>query len=119
VFLHDDVALPPPENMEPAYTVRLMPQPPDGGTEQYPVVTLTYVPASGDSQALLRGEWDSADRYFRASASFQSALDEAIGAERDEGGPPWVVYAAPGLAVAGVVLIGGLAGLKGRRRLRR
>lgn len=119
VFLHDAVAAAPPEKLEPAYTVKLTPEQPDGETDEYPVLmTLTYFPGDGDSPALLRGAWDDGVRYFEASESFQAALDEAIGARtRDAGGDDDALsYVAPGLATAGLVLIGGLVGLRGRLR---
>ena len=113
VFLNDAVEAAPPKTLEPAYTVKLMPEQPDGKTGEYPVLmTLTYFPGDGDGPALLRGEWDSADRYFEAGAAFRAALDGAIGAatveEGDGVGVVW--YIAPGLASVGLVLIGGLAG---------
>ena len=113
VFLNDAVEAGPPKTLEPAYTVKLMPAEPDGKTGEYPVLmTLTYFPGDGDEPALLRGDWDSGDRYFEASAAFQATLDRAIGAasvdESDGVGVVW--YIAPGLASVGLLLIGGLAG---------
>ncbi|MDP2673452.1 MAG: hypothetical protein Q8Q00_00925 [Dehalococcoidia bacterium] len=113
VFLNDAMEAAPPRTLEPAYTVKLMPAEPDGQTGEYPVLmTLTYFPGDGDGPALLRGDWDSGDRYFGASAAFQAALDRAISAasaeEGDSVGLAW--YLAPGITAVGLVLIGGLAG---------
>ena len=113
VFLNDAVEAAPPKTLGPVYTVKLMPEQPDGETGEYPVLmTLTYFPGDGDGPALLRGDWDSGDRYFEASAAFRAALDGAIGApsveEGDGAGEVW--YVAPGLASVALVLIGGLAG---------
>ena len=113
VFLNDAVEAAPPRTLEPAYTVKLMPERPDGGTGEYPVLmTLTYFPGEGAGPALLRGDWGSGDRYFEAGAAFRAALDGAIDAapveEGDGVGVIW--YIAPGLACVGLVLIGGLAG---------
>lgn len=113
VFLNDAVEAAPPKTLEPAYTVKLMPEQPDGKTGDYPVLmTLTYFPGDGDEPALLRGDWDSGDRYFEASAAFRAAFDGAIGAALvEEGdGVRLVWYIAPGLASVGLVLIGGLVG---------
>ena len=113
VFLNDAVEAAPPKTLEPAYTVKLMPEQPDGMTGEYPVLmTLTYFPGDVDGSALLRGDWGGGDRYFEASASFRAALDGAIGEafveEGDGVGVVW--YIAPGLASVGLLLIGGLAG---------
>ena len=115
VFLNDAVEAAPPKMLEPVYTVKLMPEQPDGETGEYPVLmTLTYFPGDGDGPALLRGDWGSGsgDRYFEASAAFRAVLDGAIGAasveEGDGVGLVW--YIAPGLASVGLLLIGGLAG---------
>ena len=113
VFLNDVADAAPPKMPEPAYTVKLMPEQPDGETGEYPVLmTLTYFPGDGDGPALLRGDWDSGDRYFEASAAFRAVLDGAIGAASvEEGdGVGLVRYIAPGLASVGLLLIGGLAG---------
>jgi hypothetical protein len=114
VFLKDAVESAPPRELTPAYTLKLMPEQPDGDTGQYPVLmTLTYFPGSGDGPAILAGDWDS-DRYFEASAEFQAMLDGAIRAAAQENGHGvaelW--YIAPALAAAGLVLLGGLAGRK-------
>src|SRR3989304_4192136 len=67
VFLNDAVEAAPPKTLEPAYTVKLMPEQPDGKTGEYPVLmTLTYFPGDGDGPALLRGEADDGGRYFDA-----------------------------------------------------
>ena len=112
VFATDDVAVAPPETLEPAYTIKLT-QEAGGETGEQPfILTLTYFPGEGDAPALLRGEWDSADRYFRAGPQFQALLDEAIeAATRDTGskGVGAVWYVTPSLAL-GLLLIGGLAG---------
>ena len=113
VFLNDAVEAAPPKTLEPVYTVKLMPEQPDGKTGEYPILmTLTYFPGDGDGPALLRGDWGGGDRYFEASAAFRAALDGAIGAafveEGDGVGVVW--YIAPGLASVGLVLIAGLAG---------
>src|SRR3990170_5111324 len=99
VFLNDAVEAAPPKTLEPAYTVKLMPEQPDGETGEYPVLmTLTYFPGDGDGPALLRVDWGSGDRYFEASAAFRAALGGAIGAvfveEGDGVGVVW--YIAPG-----------------------
>ena len=114
VFANDAIEAAPPETFEPAYTVKLMPEQPDGTTGEYPVLmTLTYFPGNGNTPALLRGDWDNGDRYFEASLEFQTALDNAIGAatEGDDDGVSAVWYIAPSLA-AGLMLVGGLAGRK-------
>ena len=113
VFLNDGTPALAPKSLEPAYTIKLTPEQPDGKTGEYPILTLTYFPGDGDGPALLRGEWGSGDdRYFEASAAFRAVLDGAIGAASvDEGDGVGVVwYIAPGLASVGLVLIGGLAG---------
>ena len=112
VFLNDGTPALAPKSLEPAYTIKLTPEQPDGKTGEYPILTLTYFPGDGDGPALLRGDWGGGDRYFEASAAFRAALDGAIGAasveEGDGVGLVW--YIAPGLASVGLVLIGGLAG---------
>jgi len=48
VFLNDSMEAAPPASLEPSYTVKLMPEQPDGLTGEYPVLmTLTYFPATG------------------------------------------------------------------------
>ena len=113
VFLNDAFEAAPPRTLEPVYTVKLMPEQPDGETGEYPVLmTLTYFPGDGDGPALLRGDWAGGDRYFEAGAAFRAALDGAISAasaeEGDSVGLAW--YLAPGITAVGLVLIGGLAG---------
>ncbi len=117
VFLNDAVEVAPPASLEPAYTIKLMPEQPDGLTGEYPVMmTLTYFPGEGDAPALLRGDWDNGDRYFQASPEFRVILEEAIGAaapvgqEGDGDGVSAVWYIAPSLAAVGLMLAGGLAG---------
>src|SRR3990172_12432072 len=57
VFLNDAAESAPPKTLEPAYTVKLMPEQPDGKTGEYPVLmTLTYFPGNGHGPALLRGD---------------------------------------------------------------
>ncbi len=113
VFMNDEFEAAPPKTFEPAYTVKLMPEQPDGQTGEYPVLlTLTYFPGDGQGPALLRGEWGSGDRYFEAGAAFRAALHGAIGAaSAEEGsGVGEVWYVAPGLATVGLLLVGVLAG---------
>jgi hypothetical protein len=117
VFAYDAVEAAPPASLEPAYTIKLMPEAPDGATGEYPVLmTLSYFPSHGDAPALLRGDWDNGDRYFEASPEFQSLLEDAIGAAKlsgavdDDDGVSAVWYIAPSLAAVGLMLIGGLAG---------
>jgi len=111
VFANDDVAVAPPETLEPAYTIKLT-QAGGEAVEQPFILTMTYFPAEGDAPALLRGEWDSGDRYFRAGPEFRSLLDEAIeAATRDTGGNGVgaVWFIAPSLAL-GLLLAGGVVG---------
>ena len=111
VFTTDDVAVAPPETLEPAYTIKLT-QAGGEAVEQPFILTLTYFPGEGDAPALLRGEWDNGDRYFQAGPEFQELLDEAIeAATRETGGNGVgaVWFIAPSLA-AGLLLVGGLAG---------
>jgi hypothetical protein len=117
VFAYDAVEAAPPESLEPAYTIKLMPEAPDGATGEYPVLmTLTYFPGQGDAPALLRGDWDNGDRYFEASPEFQAVLEDAIGAAKPSeaaagnDGVSAIWYIAPSLAAVGLMLIGGLAG---------
>ena len=118
VFLNDSMEAAPPASLEPSYTVKLMPEQPDGLTGEYPVLmTLTYFPGDGSVPGLLRGDWDNGDRYFRASPEFQSLMDGVIGAPSlgepaaggDDGASAFW-YIAPSLAAVGLILIGGLAG---------
>ncbi len=111
VFGNDAVAVRAPERSGPAYTVKLMPEAPDGATGEYPVLmTLTYYPSVGDEPGVFR---DDSGSHFEATAEFQSVLEGAIGAAKLEAGDDGVSavwYIAPSLAAVGLMLIGGLAG---------
>ncbi len=112
VFLNDSIPVAPPRNPEPAYTVKLTPEQPDGATGQYPVLmTLTYFPGDGEGRAVLSGDWDTS-RYFEASAEFRALVDGVIAAAspQEGDGVSALWYVAPGLATVGLVLVGGLAG---------
>jgi len=117
VFGNDSLSAPAPEKGRPAYTLKLMPEQPDGLTGEYPVImTLTYFPAGGEASAVLSGDWDNGQRYFRATLEFQAMLDNAThGARADtqpdgDDGASAVWYIAPSLAAVGVMIAGGLAG---------
>jgi hypothetical protein len=117
VFWNDAFAAKPPVKAAPAYTVKLMPEQPDGLTGEYPVLmTLTYFPDVDGAPGLLRGDWDGGDRYFQASPEFRTILDEAISGsaapvmETGDDGVSAVWYIAPSLAAVGLLLAGGLAG---------
>ena len=119
VFANDAMKAAPPESPEPTYTIKLMPEQPDGMTVEYPVLmTLSYFPGQGGAPALLRGDWENGDRYFEASPEFQALIEDAIGMAKpsemaagdDAVSAVW--YIAPSLAAVGLVLIGGLAGRK-------
>ncbi len=66
--------------------------------------------------AVLSGDWDNGQRYFRATLEFQAMLDNAThGARADtqpdgDDGASAVWYIAPSLAAVGVMIAGGLAG---------
>jgi hypothetical protein len=119
VFQNDAFAAKPPVSQEPSYTIKLMPEQPDGLTGEYPVLmTMTYFPGPGDAPGLLRGDWDGGNRYFQVSPAFRAILDDAIGGgssslESSDDGASAVWYIAPSLAAVGLLLAGGLA----RRRL--
>src|SRR3990172_7995671 len=86
VFAYDALEAAPPESLEPAYTIKLMPEAPDGAMGEYPVLmTLTYFPGDGNAPALMRGDWDNGDRYFEASPEFQSLVEDAIGTAKLSG----------------------------------
>lgn len=117
VFGNDSLSAPAPEKGRPAYTLKLMPEQPDGLTGEYPVImTLTYFPADGEASAVLSGDWDNGERYFGATLEFQAMLDNAIHGSKpdtqtdgDDGASP-VWYIAPSLAGVGLMIAGGLAG---------
>src|SRR3990170_2850995 len=102
VFLNDAVEAAPPKTLRPAYTVKLMPEQPDGETGEYPVLmTLTYFPGDGDGPALLRVDWGS---RMRAAASRYLSLEP--------------VHLAPEVADARRVAASAWAGGRGLRRIR-
>lgn len=118
IFGYDSLPVPAPPQTAPSYTVKLMPEHPDGATGEHPVMmTLTYFPAAGGSPALLKGDWEPRDRYFQATPEFEAVLEDAIDstvreaktADGDDGVSA-VWYIAPSLAAVGLVMIGGLAG---------
>ena len=113
-FGSDTVEAAPPKTFEPSYTVKLMPEQPDGLTGEYPVLmTLTYYPSVGDEPGVFR---DDSGRHFEASPEFQAVLEDAIGAAKPseaaagDDGVSTVWYIAPSLVAVGLMLIGGLAG---------
>ena len=118
VFGYDSVPLPEPRQLAPAYTLTLIPQPPDGDLIESPAaITMTYFPGDGNSPALLQGNWEPADRYFQVTPEFQAVLDAAISSAESvtnrasgDDGVSAVWYIAPSLAAVGLMLIGGLAG---------
>jgi hypothetical protein len=114
IFENQALSAKAPEAERTSYTVKLMQSDPNSG-EDFEIM-MTYFPAAGDHPAVLRGDWDAGDRYFRASDEFRSVLDAAIGAaapavsENNDDGVSAVWYIAPSLAAVGLLLAGGLAG---------
>ena len=114
IFENQALSAKQPEAGRMAYTVKLMPADPASG-EDFEIM-MTYFPAEGSHPAVLRGDWDTGDRHFRASDEFRSVLDAAIGAaapgaaETNDDGVSAVWYIAPSLAAVGLLLAGGLAG---------
>ena len=114
IFENQALAAKQPESARPAYTVKLMQTDPASGEDFE--ITMTYFPSEGKQPAVLRGEWDTADHYFRASDEFRLLLEEALGvaeprsAEAGDDPASAVWYIAPSLAAVGLVLAGGLAG---------
>lgn len=114
IFENQQLSSKPPASLDPAYTIKLMPADPSRGEDF--VITMTYFPGKGDGPAVIKGDWEPKDHYFRATSEFQAMLDDAISGGKpatmagDDDGVSAVWYIAPSLVAVGLLLAGGLAG---------